>query len=135
MAGERILVVEDEANIVNLVRAYLEREGFTVDAVTVMFRNPATPVSQLGIPLDVTSVTDLNPAPAGTAVAGMDTRFLIHFNPIKALLEDATIDAKTRLERERALFALDHAAVGRMVAQKLELPDLFVDAVAFDMSA
>jgi len=34
MAGERILVVEDEANIVNLVRAYLEREGFTVDAVT-----------------------------------------------------------------------------------------------------
>jgi two-component system, OmpR family, alkaline phosphatase synthesis response regulator PhoP len=34
MVGERILVVEDEANIVNLVRAYLEREGFTVDAVT-----------------------------------------------------------------------------------------------------
>ena len=34
MAGERVLVVEDEANIVNLVRAYLEREGFTVDAVT-----------------------------------------------------------------------------------------------------
>lgn len=30
MAGERILVVEDEANIVNLVRAYLEREGFAV---------------------------------------------------------------------------------------------------------
>src|SRR3954454_13147506 len=27
-------VVEDEANIVNLVRAYLERDGFTVDAVT-----------------------------------------------------------------------------------------------------
>ena len=34
MAGERILVVEDEANIVNLVRAYLEREGFTVDTAT-----------------------------------------------------------------------------------------------------
>lgn len=31
MAGERILVVEDEANIVNLVRAYLEREGFAVE--------------------------------------------------------------------------------------------------------
>ncbi len=30
MAGERILVVEDEANIVNLLRAYLEREGFVV---------------------------------------------------------------------------------------------------------
>src|SRR5919204_1713810 len=34
MAGERVLVVEDEANIVNLVRAYLERERFTVDTVT-----------------------------------------------------------------------------------------------------
>jgi two-component system alkaline phosphatase synthesis response regulator PhoP len=34
MAGERILVVEDEANIVNLVRAYLERDGFAVDTAT-----------------------------------------------------------------------------------------------------
>ncbi len=34
MAGERILVVEDEANIVNLVRAYLEREGFAVRTVS-----------------------------------------------------------------------------------------------------
>jgi len=34
MAGERILVVEDEANIVNLVRAYLEREGFAVKTVS-----------------------------------------------------------------------------------------------------
>jgi two-component system alkaline phosphatase synthesis response regulator PhoP len=34
MAGERILVVEDEANIVNLVRAYLEREGFVVETAT-----------------------------------------------------------------------------------------------------
>ena len=34
MAGERILVVEDETNIVNLVRAYLEREGFAVKTVT-----------------------------------------------------------------------------------------------------
>ena len=33
MAGERILIVEDEANIVNLVRAYLEREGFAVKTV------------------------------------------------------------------------------------------------------
>jgi len=33
MAGERILVVEDEANIINLVRAYLEREGFAVKTV------------------------------------------------------------------------------------------------------
>lgn len=34
MAGERILVVEDESNIVNLVRAYLEREGFVVETAT-----------------------------------------------------------------------------------------------------
>jgi len=34
VAGERILVVEDEANIANLVRAYLEREGFTVRVAT-----------------------------------------------------------------------------------------------------
>lgn len=32
MAGERILVVDDEANIVELVRLYLEREGFRVEA-------------------------------------------------------------------------------------------------------
>ncbi len=34
MAGERVLVVEDEVNIVNLVRAYLEREGFVVETAT-----------------------------------------------------------------------------------------------------
>jgi len=32
VAGERILVVDDEANIVELVRLYLEREGFRVEA-------------------------------------------------------------------------------------------------------
>ena len=31
MSGERILLIDDEDNIVNLVRAYLEREGFAVD--------------------------------------------------------------------------------------------------------
>ena len=34
MAGERVLVVDDEANIVELVRLYLEREGFHVDAAS-----------------------------------------------------------------------------------------------------
>jgi len=33
MAGELILLVDDEANIIELVRLYLEREGFRVDAV------------------------------------------------------------------------------------------------------
>jgi DNA-binding response OmpR family regulator len=32
MAGERILVVDDEANIIELTRLYLEREGFNVEA-------------------------------------------------------------------------------------------------------
>ncbi len=48
-----------------------------------------------------------------------------------ALLQDGTLTATARLLAERELFRLDHAEVGRMVAQKLELPDLFVDAVAF----
>jgi two-component system alkaline phosphatase synthesis response regulator PhoP len=32
MTGERILIVDDEAHIVELVRLYLEREGFRVDS-------------------------------------------------------------------------------------------------------
>jgi two-component system alkaline phosphatase synthesis response regulator PhoP len=32
MAGERILVVDDEINIIDLVRLYLERDGFQVEA-------------------------------------------------------------------------------------------------------
>jgi len=32
MAGERILVVDDEVHIVDLTRLYLEREGFSVDS-------------------------------------------------------------------------------------------------------
>ncbi|MBM3148293.1 MAG: response regulator transcription factor [Actinobacteria bacterium] len=32
MAGEHILIVDDEAHIVDLVRLYLEREGFRVDS-------------------------------------------------------------------------------------------------------
>jgi DNA-binding response OmpR family regulator len=34
MAGERILIVDDEAHIVELVRLYLEREGFRVDGAS-----------------------------------------------------------------------------------------------------
>jgi DNA-binding response OmpR family regulator len=34
MAGERILVVDDEINIIDLTRLYLEREGYQVDAAT-----------------------------------------------------------------------------------------------------
>jgi DNA-binding response OmpR family regulator len=34
MAGERILVVDDEANIVDLVSLYLEREGFQIESAS-----------------------------------------------------------------------------------------------------
>jgi len=34
MTGERILVVDDETNIIDLTRLYLEREGFQVEAAT-----------------------------------------------------------------------------------------------------
>jgi diguanylate cyclase (GGDEF)-like protein len=48
-----------------------------------------------------------------------------------ALLQDSTIDTATRLQKERALFRLDHCEIARITAQKLELPELFIDAVAF----
>jgi diguanylate cyclase (GGDEF)-like protein len=48
-----------------------------------------------------------------------------------AVLADVSISARAQLERERAMFRLDHAEVGRLVAQRLELPALFVDGVAF----
>jgi diguanylate cyclase (GGDEF)-like protein len=48
-----------------------------------------------------------------------------------ALLHDVQMDGQTKLQKERELFRLDHTEMGRVVAQKLELPDLFVDAVAF----
>jgi len=47
------------------------------------------------------------------------------------LLQDAGLDWQARLEAERAIFRLDHAELGRSIAQKLELPDIFVDAIAF----
>ena len=46
-------------------------------------------------------------------------------------LEDASIAIKAHLEQQRSMFHLDHAEIGRIVAQKLELPEMFVDAVAF----
>ncbi len=34
MTGERILIVDDEAHIVELVRLYLERDGFRVESAS-----------------------------------------------------------------------------------------------------
>jgi diguanylate cyclase (GGDEF)-like protein len=47
------------------------------------------------------------------------------------LLRDAAVGVQAQLERERLRFGMDHAEVGRALAQKLELPELFVDLVAF----
>jgi len=48
-----------------------------------------------------------------------------------SILKDSTADWKSQLERERQLFGADHTVLGRVLAQKLELPEVFVDAVAF----
>lgn len=47
------------------------------------------------------------------------------------LLNNPALSAEGRLLKEREMFRLDHSELGRMVAQKLELPELFVDAIAF----
>jgi len=51
--------------------------------------------------------------------------------PVGAMLANAQIDCQTRLQNEREHFGLDHAEFGRAIAQKLELPELYVDAIAF----
>ena len=52
-------------------------------------------------------------------------------DPLLAILQNPGNDVQTLLQKERDLFGLDHTDVGRMLAQKLQLPDVFVDAVAF----
>jgi len=47
------------------------------------------------------------------------------------ILRDPDAGVQMQLRKERGLFRIDHAEVGRMLAQKLELPDLFIDAIAF----
>lgn len=48
-----------------------------------------------------------------------------------AILSDPLIDIRTQLRKERELFHLDHTEVGRILAQKLDLPEIFVDVIAF----
>jgi len=51
--------------------------------------------------------------------------------PYRRLLENPQTNIESQLEQERKLFGIDHAEVGRALAQKLELPELFIDVVAF----
>jgi len=46
-------------------------------------------------------------------------------------LQDESGDIAAQLDRERASFGLDHMEVARILAQRLDLPDTYVDAVAF----
>jgi diguanylate cyclase (GGDEF)-like protein len=48
-----------------------------------------------------------------------------------AVLQDPMGGYATLRSKERELFGTDHTEVGRALAQKLELPELFVDAIAF----
>ena len=47
------------------------------------------------------------------------------------LLQDRGLSAAALLAAERECFGVDHADAGRTIALKLELPELFVDAIAF----
>ena len=45
------------------------------------------------------------------------------------ILQDSERNVLKQLQQERELFGMDHAEVGRILAQKLQLPDPFVDAI------
>lgn len=51
--------------------------------------------------------------------------------PYLAILQASETPTHVQLQKERELFGLDHAEVGRILAQRLQLPDLFVDVVGF----
>ncbi len=50
---------------------------------------------------------------------------------MSVVLHDVQVNWQVLLKKERDLFRLDHAEMGRLVAHKIDLPDMFVDAVAF----
>lgn len=49
---------------------------------------------------------------------------------VMSVLEAVDSDLPTRIASERAAFRMDHAELARAVAIKLELPEVFIDAVA-----
>ncbi len=51
--------------------------------------------------------------------------------PYLDILRSTATNVRAQLQAERALFRMDHAEAGRILAQKLQLPDLFVDGIAF----
>jgi len=54
--------------------------------------------------------------------------------PYLALLHDPETNVQVQLQKERELVGMDHTEVGRTLAQRLELPEVYVDAIAFHHS-
>jgi HD-like signal output (HDOD) protein len=52
-------------------------------------------------------------------------------DPYIALLQNPEMSVEAQIHSERELVGMDHAEVGRMLAQKIELPECYVDAIAF----
>ncbi len=52
-------------------------------------------------------------------------------DPYLAILTNRSLSTRAQLEEERNLLGLDHTEVGRILAQRLKLPEIFVDSVAF----
>jgi diguanylate cyclase (GGDEF)-like protein len=57
--------------------------------------------------------------------------FAVARDRVMSVLESVDLDMQARLQEEREAFRMDHAELARAVALKLELPEIFVDAVAF----
>jgi HD-like signal output (HDOD) protein len=51
--------------------------------------------------------------------------------PYLAIIADVQASTRGQLNRERELFRFDHAEVGRILAQRMELPELYVDLIGF----
>ena len=47
------------------------------------------------------------------------------------VLADPVMTPSRRLANERERFGMDHAAAGRLLGQKLDLPETYIDAIAF----
>ncbi len=51
--------------------------------------------------------------------------------PLLAILQNPAFDAEAQLQNQRDTFGIDHAEAGRMLAQKVDLPEALVDCIAF----
>ncbi len=51
--------------------------------------------------------------------------------PLLAILQNPAFDAETQLQKQRDTFGVDHMEAGRMLAQKVDLPESLVDCIAF----